>query len=55
MSFLYSFQEDDYFDLPKGEKYYYDGKENNGRIIKNNNILNYIINKNQYLLIYMKK
>ncbi len=53
-SFLYNYQED-CFDLYKGENYYYDGKENNGGIIKINNLLDYITNKNPYLLMYMKK
>ena len=43
-SFLYNYQED-YFELSEGENSYYDGLKNNGGIIKNNNILEYIIDK----------
>ena len=40
--------------LEEGFSYYYDGLENNGGIIQENDILNFIIDKNPYLLVYMQ-
>ena len=51
--FLFNYQYD-YFEIKKGKNYYYDGNENNRNIIKIDNIINYIVDKNLYLLIYLK-
>jgi len=52
-SFLYNYQLD-FLQLTKSNSYYYDGMEFNEGIIKENNILNYIIDKNPYLILYMQ-
>ena len=51
--FLFHYQIN-YLKLEEGCSYYYDGLENNGGIIQENDILNFIIDKNPYLLVYMQ-
>ena len=50
-AFIYNCRED-YFGLNKGDNYYYDGLNNNGAIIKIDDLFNYLLDKNPYLLIY---
>ena len=53
-AFIYNC-EHDYFDLHKGEHYYYDGLLNGGAVEKIGDTLNFIIEKNSYLVIYLKE
>ena len=52
-SFLYYYT-NDYFGLKKGDNYYYDINKNYGAIIKLDKNLDYIKDKNPYLLIYFR-
>ena len=52
-SFLYCYRNND-FELKKGNNYYYDNNSNDGAIIKIDNIIDYIKDKNPYLLIYFR-
>ena len=51
-SFLYKYELNK-FDLKEGNSHYYDGLNFKGGIILVDNILNFIIDKNPYLVLYM--
>ena len=49
--FFYNYRED-YFRLIKGDNYYNEGFNNNRAVIRIDDLFNYLLDQNPYLLIY---